>query len=218
MHTSLYMRRYYWPQALLFVATAIHCLRGAEDDLSGWTVVAQPPTTLAQECRRQSGGVWVIVGKPTGYLLSPVAIRNYHFHMEWRWPRDARPDSNSGVLVHVASGPAAGRPWPTCFQIQTKISRAGDILPMEGAAFAESTRRPSGARYSQVDRKQPSSELPLGEWNSCDIECRDGTIECSINGVKQNRVTHCIPEDGRIGLQLEGMPFELRNVRITPLR
>jgi hypothetical protein len=42
-------------------------------------------------------------------------------------------------------------------------------------------------------------------------------IEVAINGVKQNRVTGCTPASGRIGLQLEGTPFELRNVRLETL-
>jgi hypothetical protein len=61
------------------------------------------------------------------------------------------------------------------------------------------------------------SEKPAGEWNACDITCRAGTLEVRINGVLQNRVTQRQPAAGRIGFQLEGTPFELRRVTLTPL-
>jgi hypothetical protein len=39
----------------------------------------------------------------------------------------------------------------------------------------------------------------------------------SINGVAQNRVSGAMPKSGPIGFQLEGTPYELRNLRIEPL-
>jgi hypothetical protein len=50
-----------------------------------------------------------------------------------------------------------------------------------------------------------------------DVVSRDGTIEVSINGVAQNRVSGAAPRSGRIGFQLEGTPYELRNVTVVPL-
>jgi hypothetical protein len=63
----------------------------------------------------------------------------------------------------------------------------------------------------------PDSELPAGSWNAMDVTCRDGAIEVAINGVPQNRVTAAVPRAGRIGFQLEGTPYELRNLRLVPL-
>jgi hypothetical protein len=48
--------------------------------------------------------------------------------------------------------------------------------------------------------------------------CRGETIEVAINGVSQNKVIRCSSAAGRIGLHLERTPFELRNVRIAPVR
>jgi hypothetical protein len=42
-------------------------------------------------------------------------------------------------------------------------------------------------------------------------------VEVTVNGVLQNRVTHVAPASGRIGFQLEGTPYELRRVALTPL-
>ena len=88
---------------------------------------------------------------------------------------------------------------------------------MAGAAFAEPLSSAPGARTPQLERLGVAAEKALGEWNSVDIVCRDGAIRVTINGVFENRVTGCDPHAGRVGLQLEGFPFEVRNVRLTPL-
>ena len=66
-------------------------------------------------------------------------------------------------------------------------------------------------------RSGSGSEKPAGEWNSADIVCRGDVIEVTINGVPQNKVTGCSAREGKIGIQLEGIPFELRNVSLMAL-
>ena len=87
---------------------------------------------------------------------------------------------------------------------------------MAGATFAEPLTSAPG-KTPQLDRQKPSSEKPLGEWNAIDVVCRGDTVEVTVNGVVQNRVTSSQPAAGKIGLQLEGLPYELRNLRLTPL-
>jgi hypothetical protein len=121
------------------------------------------------------------------------------------------------VLIHIASGPIDRNTWPLCFQIQTKITRAGDLLPMAGAKFDEPLSTIPEAKTPLLERQKPDSEKPVGEWNIVDIICRDSTIVCSINGIVQNHVTNCQPHAGKIGIQLEGVPFKLRNIWLTQL-
>jgi hypothetical protein len=92
----------------------------------------------------------------------------------------------------------------------------GDLLPMSTAKFAESPTPEQ--KPAQLVRSGADNEKPVGEWNSCDITCRGDTIEVIINGVAQNKVTKCLPASGKIGFQLEGTPFEVRNVKIEPLK
>jgi len=186
-------------------------------DLAGWELVAVPATDLATVCHFKADGSLAVAGKPVSFLATKASYENYHLHVEWRWPADAAKNSNSGVLLHISGGPK-DRAWPLCFQMQTKPTRAGDLLPMAGAAFVEKLSTPPEAKTPQLDRRADSSEKPLGEWNACDIVCRGGTIEVTINGVPQNKVTSCLPAAGQIGFQLEGTPYELRNVTIAPLR
>lgn len=187
------------------------------NDLDGWEVITLPSATpdTTPSWRYNPSGHLTLTGKPVSYLATKASHSNYRLHVEWRWPADAAKNSNSGILLHIASGPANATPWPTCVQLQLKPTRVGDLLPMAGATFAEPLTSAPGAKNPQRDRLAADGEKPLGEWNACDIVSADGKLEIRINGILQNRVTQLSPAAGRIGLQLEGTPFDVRNIRLT---
>lgn len=182
-------------------------------DFAGWEFVTVPAVDIQTVCTLRPDGVIAVAGKPVGFLATTATYANYQLHAEWRWP--GKP-GNGGVLVHISSGPK-DRAWPLSLQIQTKHQNAGDLLPMAGAAFAEPLTSAPNAATAIKARTAPDSEKPAGEWNTCDITCRNDTIEVAINGVRQNAVTRVTPAAGRVGFQFEGAAFELRNVRLTPL-
>ncbi len=193
----------------------------ADKSLAAWELVTLPatPAKIDAVCKFNADGSLAVAGKPVSYLATKAAYKNFRLHAEWRWPTNAAKNSNSGVLLHIAGGPTAGTAWPVCFQAQMKLTRAGDLLPMQSAKFAERLTTPPDAKTPQLDRANPADpEKPIGELNSYDIVCRDGTIEVRVNGVLENKVTASDPAEGKIGIQLEGTPFELRHVRIEPLR
>ncbi len=189
-----------------------HLLNG--HDLSGWELMTQPatPAVISDVCHYTSAGVLAVTGQPMCYLVTTVSYENYIFHAEWRW--SGKP-GNSGILVHIATGPK-DKAWPLCQQIQLKNKAVGDILPMAGATFAEPLALES--KTLTRSRLAADSENPVGAWNVCDVICRHDVIEVYINGVLQNRLTHVAPHAGRIGFQLEGVPFELRQIRIQPAK
>jgi hypothetical protein len=158
-------------------------------------------------------GVIVAGGQPVGFLATTSSHANYRLHAEWRWP--GKP-GNSGILVHISSGPK-DRAWPLSFQMQTKHQSAGDLLPMAGATFAEPLTSAPGAATAIKGHLAADSEQAVGEWNTCDITCRGDTIEVLVNGVLQNRVTGCSLQAGKIGFQFEGVPFELRRITMVAL-
>jgi hypothetical protein len=182
-------------------------------DLKGWEIVASPATAIASFCHYLPDGALAVSGQPTGFIASTATYENYRLHVEWRW---SSAPGNAGVLVHIASGPK-DRQWPLCFQIQTKNKSVGDLLPMAGAKFTEPLTSAPNATTPLRAHTAPDSEKPPGEWNACDIVCRGDTIEVTINGVVQNRVSGCAPATGKIGFQLEGTAYELRHVRLSPL-
>ena len=181
-------------------------------DFSGWEFVATPATDITSVCHARAG-VLAADGQPIGYIATTIAYASYRLHVEWRWT--GKP-GNGGVLVHISSGPK-DRQWPVCFQVQWKNAAVGDLLPMVGASFAEPQSTPPGAKTPQLNHSAPDSERQVGEWNACDVVCRGSTIEVTVNGIRQNRVSGLSVTEGKVGIQLEGTPFELRNLRLTLL-
>ena len=182
-------------------------------DLAGWEFVTRPAVDIKQVCALKSDGVLVVTRQPVGFLATTASYANFHLHAEWRWP--AQP-GNSGILVHSSSGPL-DRAWPLCLRAQTKRKNVGDVLPMGRRHLRRAAHQRPGCPDRHQGPHRPCSEKPAGEWNTCDLTCRDDKIEVVINSVLQNTVTRVTPAAGRVGFQFEGVPFELRNVRPTPL-
>ena len=182
-------------------------------DFSGWELQTTPAAAIEDAFRMLPDGVIASTGKPSGFLATRQTYSNYRLHVEWRW--SGKP-GNGGVLLHISPG-TFDRVWPVSLQVQTKNGNAGDLLPMAAASFDEALTSKPGAEPRIKAHTAADSEKPVGEWNACDILSRDGVVEVTLNGVPQNRVSHVIPASGRIGFQLEGTPYELRNVVLTPL-
>lgn len=182
-------------------------------DFAGWEMVAPAKSAIENSFDILPDAVIASKGQPVGYIATTGSYRNYRLHAEWRW--SGQP-GNGGVLLHI--GPGSTDPvWPRSLQVQTKHKNVGDVLPMAGASFAEPLTSAPGAKVPIKAHIAPDSERPAGQWNTCDIVSRDGSIEVTVNGVLQNRVTQAAPSSGRIGFQLEGAPYELRKVTLTRL-
>jgi hypothetical protein len=181
--------------------------------LGALEIVTTPAATLDGVWQARPDGVIAVAGKPSGFIATRDTYTDYRLHVEWRWP--GKP-GNGGVLLHVASGPKDGV-WPLSIQVQTKHGAAGDLLPMAGATFNEPLTTAPGAYPPIKARTAADSERAPGEWNSMDVLVRGGCIDVTINGVKQNGVTLAQPAAGHIGFQLEGTPYELRNLRVERL-
>ena len=181
-------------------------------DLTGWDLVLREPAPEgARVTAARPDSVLFVAGRPVGYLVTLDSFSNYELTAEWRWTSDA-PKPNSGFLLHI---PAAvpGKVWPTCLQVQLKAGEAGDLLPMDGFTMAEMP--PAGAKGTP--HAPGAQEAPAGQWNTCRIVCRGDTVECWINGVQANRATKCSAAAGRIGILLEGAPFEVRHLKLRRL-
>jgi hypothetical protein len=176
-------------------------------------IVTSPAAEPAATWSQGADGVIAIAGKPAGFVATRASYTNYRLHVEWRWP--GKP-GNGGVLLHIASGPK-DKVWPYSLQVQTKHGSVGDLLPMAGGSFNEALTSAPGAYPAIKAHTAPDSEKPVGEWNSMDVTSRDGVVDVVINGVAQNHVSGVKPASGPIGFQNEGVPYELRKLRIQPL-
>jgi hypothetical protein len=185
----------------------------ADAGLGALDIVTTPGAALDGVWQERPDGVIAVAGKPSGFIATRDVYTDYRLHVEWRWTGTP---GNGGVLLHVASGPKDGV-WPTSIQVQTKHGSAGDLLPMAGATFHEPLTTAPGAYPPIKARMAADSERAPGEWNTMDVLVRGGCIDVTINGVAQNAVTLAQPATGRIGFQLEGTPYELRNLRVERL-
>jgi hypothetical protein len=145
-----------------------------------------------------------------GYLKTDRAFSDYHLHVEWRWPKDAPADANSGVMLHI-NGPDVI--WPSSFEAQLKNNNAGQVVGMG----LDIPAAPLLALRKRAPRLASPSEQTLGEWNTYEIYAQGGRIEAFVNGVRQNDVIDLPVRAGHIALQFEGFPIEFRRVWLEPL-
>jgi hypothetical protein len=175
--------------------------------LAGWMNVSKATNGNTAAIWSVSDGVIHCQGKPNGYLRTLQSYRNYLLQVEWRWPTGP---GNSGVFVHVNP---PDKIWPMCLEAQLADGSAGDIRVNGGSLVHELTP----ANPKSVTRRTPSTEKPVGEWNTCVLICRSNTVKVLINGLLQNEVSQTSVESGAIGLQAEGKPVEFRHIVLEPL-
>lgn len=178
-------------------------------DLSGWRLFlaenkSEPTAAIV------SDGLIRLASKTSGYLVTEKTFSNYHLHVEWRWPKAAAANANSGVLVHL-HGPDTV--WPLCFECQLKTGNAGQIVGMG----LDIPAAPLDNKRKRAPKFAASSEKPLGAWNTYEIYARGDTIEVFINGTRQNFVEKLPVSADGIALQLEGFPIDFRNVWLEKL-
>jgi hypothetical protein len=178
-------------------------------DLAGWKLYLDDAAADPQSVWSVADGVLRLASKSSGYVRSEKPYSNYHLHVEWRWPKDAAANSNSGVLVHMTGDDVL---WPSCFECQLKTGNAGQVVGL-GLYIPDAPLLNNRKRAPKLEK---SSEKPLGEWNSYDIYARGDFLEAFVNGVRQNRVEKLPATKGSIALQMEGFPIEFRNVWLQP--
>lgn len=178
------------------------------ENFAAWERIVADPNVDVNTVWTIRDGVLCCTGKPNGYIRTRDRYHNYHLHVEWRWPETP---TNSGVLLHMSGRDTV---WPPCIECQLKSGSAGDIVLMNGTGIAidgVSQKNPA-KQFVVVAKNSPTSELPVGQWNSYDIYCQGASIRCLVNGVLQNEGADASVTAGWIGLQSEGGPIEFRNV------
>ncbi len=173
---------------------------------SGWTFVSKGTNAPAESIWSITNGVIHCLGKPTGYARTLKNYRDYQLHAEWRFPEGA---GNSGVFLHVNP---PDKVWPQCFEAQLQSGSAGEIR-LNGGSHIEGL----DANAKTVPHQQPSSEKPLGEWNSYDIICHSNSISVRVNDIVQNKISGISVSSGAIALQAEGKVVDFRNIYLEPL-
>lgn len=176
-------------------------------DLQGWEFVLKDGTVDPLTVFTVKNAAVHISGNPFGYMRSKESFSNYKLHLEYSWPEEA---TNSGVFVHAQQPDGI---WPPCIEVQLMAGNAGDFVCMGNSDMNERLDKTSIV----VKKKNPSNEVPAGEWNTLEVVCKDNTIEVYVNGTLQNKATGTSLSQGHICLQSEGKAIEFRNLYISKL-
>jgi hypothetical protein len=198
---------------ILFAVLLSSCTQKSENkifngkDLSNWGFVLQDTSLDPSQVFRVIDGGIISVRGDLGYMYTKETFTDYTLELEWRWAGEA---SNSGIFVLIED---TKNPFATCVEVQLMAGRAGDFVLLAGSDIAEFTvpegeERPA---FPIVQKRNPSNEKPVGEWNHAKIEVENGVITVHINGLLQNIGTSRVRE-GRIGLQSEGKEIRFRNI------
>lgn len=169
---------------------------------NNWIVVLSDKSKNPDDVFSFENEILKIGSATTGYIRTKKMYSNFSLQVEWRWTKKA---GNSGVLVYIQQPDTV---WPACFQVQQKADAAGDIICMNGLWAKECT---DNVKFT-IPKMQPSSEKPVGEWNTLLVKCTKNSMTVYINGVLQNVVTELTKTKGYIGLQAEGREMEFRNL------
>ena len=185
----------------------------AEDE--GWTVIFDGKTLDGWRGYDKTGvpAAWTVedgaisLSGKFGYIRTEIPYADYRLNAEWRWPDSA---TNSGIFLHIQRDGI----WPNCYECQLWNGKAGDLIHSSGTESAELR---ADSTLIILPKLEPSTEKPVGEWNTAEIVCSDSTITVHVNGRLQNRLTGLSNRQGFIGLQSEGGPVQFRNIILTPL-
>ena len=173
-------------------------------DAENWMYVIKDKSLIPASVFKMENGLLQISGVSSGYLRTKKCYADYTMELEWRWTKTF---GNSGVLVHIQ---AKDTIWPVCYQVQQRSDAAGDIICMNGLWAKECK---DSVKFT-IQKRLPSNEKPLGQWNAMKVICKKNTIQVFINGVLQNNVSALTAVKGFIGFQNEGKPLEYRKLRI----
>ncbi len=182
-------------------------------NLDGWRAFT-PDNVAPETIWSVSDGVLRCKGQPSGYLRTVNVYSNYTLFVQWRWTDKP---TNSGVLLHTAG---EDKIWPLCIEAQLMHENAGDFVTIQNGSQITVNgmvhQPPADRIYQIVAKQKPSSEKPVGQWNTYKIVCQNNTIDLYVNGVHQNRAVEVTPSSGAICLQSEGSPIEFRDLYLIP--
>ena len=195
-------------------------------DLSGWhaDVPEMDTNTQAKSPFIVRNGMLVSLGKPGGHLITDSVYQNYKLTVEYRF---AGKPGNCGVLIHASTPRALYKMFPKSIEAQMMHQNAGDFwCIVEDIEVPDmETRRGPKAEWGITEGKQrriknltDSSEKPLGEWNTMELECVGNSVKVWVNGDMVNHGTNCTASKGQIALQAEGSEVEFRKVSLQKLK
>lgn len=157
-------------------------------DLTGW--VAMNKAEWAVE-----DGLLTLTGKGgNGWLRTEKMVKDFELSIEWK---TAAEKYDSGIYYGAQE---KGSPWP---KVGTQINL---LKGKEG----------EGVNLKNAPGKPEL--IKAGDWNLFVLRVQGENVKLSINGKEAWAVADPYAREGYIGLQAEGVRFQFRNIKLTPLR
>jgi len=222
-----------WKQGLLAAAlfTGVACIgfaSAAEDkadndgftpifngkDFTGWKMHLKDAKADPAKTWSIKDETIICTGHPAGFLYTEKNFKNCVIRYDWMFPRpkdltdDNKFEGNSGCLVYIRE-PEKGviDVWPNCVEVQGMNKRHGELLFIP--------RKPGEGKYDIKARDK--AVKPVGEWNTTEILCQDGSITAKINGTEVSSGKGPLTE-GMIGFQSEGSAVHFKNIKVKELK
>ncbi len=176
-------------------------------DLAGWTGYFADGSKI-EDSWSVSKGVLHYAGGKNGFIYTDKPYANYILKLAYRFPEKA---GDSGVLLRVEP---EDKIWPRSIEAQGMSGKAGDVWLLGTEKAKGDPERTKGAN---IRKMQPSSEKPLGEWNTYEIIANGDKAELRVNYILQNKLTDWFTQTGRIALQAQDVPVEFKDIELWPL-
>lgn len=157
-------------------------------DLSGWVVMNKAEWAVED-------GLLTLTGKGgNGWLRSEKMVKDFELSVDWK-TTEAKYDS--GIFFRALE---PGDPWPKAgTQINLLKGKEGEGVGLKGAP-------------SQTDK------IKAGDWNTFVLRVQGRSAKLKVNGKEAWTAEDAPLREGYIGLQAEGVRFQFRNVKLTPLK
>jgi len=160
-----------------------------------------------------------------GDIISKEQFGDFHLYLDW----NISEGGNSGVFFHVIEG--------NNYSVYTSGPEY-QLIDDIGFEYPLEEWQKTAANYAMHNADTSNKVFyPAGEWNTSEIEVRDGHVTHWLNGIKvvsyqlwdddwKSRVEACkwnehpnygLALKGHIGLQDHGSPIAFRNIKIKKL-
>ena len=174
-----------------------------DEGMGGYTVPVGDAKTWSIQ-----GHTIKCVGRPRGYLMTNKSYRNFTLRLDFRYerPKNLKDDDkfkgNTGYMMYISD---ENTPWPACVEVQGKHVQLAKIVAIGGAEAVEA----EDDEQARVENRKPA-----GQWNSLEIQSKEGALVTILNGVKIAKSKPGPLTEGPLGFQAEDWKIDFRNVRI----
>jgi hypothetical protein len=195
-------------------------------DLSGWSQMtyrnskSRNNRTWIVDAKRK---VLVSLGGDFHDLRTDAKFKNFSLTLEWRFTPGKRVSPNGSGIVVRSNGLNTTGHDPRGIEIDFRPKKI--VTKKIGTGMFIAYSMPIKNYLGETDGEQQRilgwlrepTLKPAGEWNDCEIVCKDDRITVTMNGELVNEGWGVQEEAGHICLRNQNTAVEFRNIRLVPM-